>query len=86
MNIESYASPFNQVHYFAFFDAYYGSGSGPYHLDDVQCWGSEVSLLSYSHAVVGVHNCKHGDEDGVKCVGKLVGLNSWNQGVTIVLC
>jgi len=60
----------------AYTNAYYGSGSGPYHLDNVHCGGSETSLLSCSHAVVGVHNCKHGDEAGVKCVGKLVGLNS----------
>ena len=29
MNIERYASPFNQVHYFAFFDAYYAVAVGP---------------------------------------------------------
>ena len=53
----------------AYYDAHFGSGSGPYHLDDVQCRGSEVSLLSCRHAVIGVHYCRAGSEAGVKCVG-----------------
>jgi len=52
----------------AYSDAYFGSGSGPYYLDDVQCRGSEVSLLSCRQAVIGVHNCRAGNEAGVKCV------------------
>ena len=52
----------------AYSDAYFGSGSGPYHLDDVQCRGSEVSLLSCRQAVTGVHNCRAGNEAGVNCV------------------
>ena len=54
----------------AYTDAYFGSGSGPYHLDDVQCTGSEVSILSCSHSGIGIHNCRPGNEAGVKCVGK----------------
>ena len=61
---------------FAYFNANYGSGSGPYHLDNVQCRGSEVSLLSCSHSGIGVHNCRPGNEAGVNCTGKLVGLIS----------
>ena len=52
----------------AYSDAYFGSGSGPYHLDNVQCRGSEVSIFSCSHSGTGVHNCRPGNEARVKCV------------------
>ena len=52
----------------AYFNAYFGSGSGPYHLDSVHCSGSESSLLSCRRSYsIGVHNCRPGNEAGVKC-------------------
>ena len=52
----------------AYSNAYFGSGSGPYHLDDVHCSGSESSLLSCSRGYsIGVHNCRPGNEAGVNC-------------------
>ena len=54
----------------AYSNAYFSSGSGPYYLDDVHCSGSESSLLSCSrgYSEIGVHNCRPGNEAGVKCV------------------
>ena len=66
----------------AYSDAYFGSGSGPHHLDDVRCTGSEVSVLSCSHSGIGVHNCRPGNEAGVNCTGKLVGLI---PGITVLI-
>ena len=53
----------------AYYNAYFGRGSGPYQLDNVYCSGSEPSLLSCSRGYsIGVHNCRPGNEAGVKCV------------------
>lgn len=45
------------------------SGSGPIYLDNVGCTGSESSLLECTHNGIGVHNCRHTDDIGVKCQG-----------------
>ncbi len=36
-------------------------------LDDVQCEGTEPSLLDCKHAGVGIHNCAHYEDAGVVC-------------------
>ena len=52
----------------AYSNAYFGRGSGPYHLDNVYCSGSESSLLSCSRGnSIGIHNCEPGNDAGVKC-------------------
>ena len=54
----------------AYSNGHYSSGSEPYYLDNVYCWGSETSLLSCRHSngeIVG-HNCGLGNDAGVKCV------------------
>ena len=87
MNIERYASPFNQVHYFAFFDAYYAVAVGPTTL--MMCNDGEVrspySAIAMQQLEYTTANMEMKLELSV-LVYKLVGLNSWNQGVTIVLC
>ena len=52
----------------AYYNAYFGSGSGPYQLDNVYCSGTESSLLSCNRRYsIGVHDCRPGNEAGVKC-------------------
>ena len=45
--------------------AFYGQGTGPIYLDDVQCIGNESSLLNCTYT--SQHNCVHGEDVGVQC-------------------
>ena len=46
---------------------WFGGGTGPILLDDVQCSGNETSLIQCPHAGVGVHNRYHYEDAGVQC-------------------
>ena len=45
----------------------FGAGEGPIWLDDVQCTGSEESILDCDHRGFGVHNCDHREDVGIIC-------------------
>ena len=50
--------------------AYFGAGTGPIHLDNLRCTGSERSLLDcprHNDLAVGDHNCSHKEDVGVRC-------------------
>ena len=47
--------------------AAFGQGTGPLLLYTVGCTGTESSLLSCSHRVVGVNYCSHSNDAGVVC-------------------
>ena len=55
------------------YEALFGSGSVNQSilLDNVICRGDESSLLDCEHEPVGVHNCDHSEDAGVRCEGKL---------------
>ena len=56
-------------------NSFYGGGTGPVHLDSVQCSGEEEGISECSHSGVGVvgTGCEnHGDDAGVICAGKTV--------------
>ena len=54
----------------AFDEAYYGEGNGSIWLDEVSCSGLESNLLSCPHDQLGVHDCDHSEDAGVRCTGR----------------
>lgn len=50
--------------------AFFGEGKNMIWLDDVQCTGSESSVLKCTHKQFGDNNCGHGEDAGVICSGK----------------
>ena len=68
-------------------NAYFGPGSGPINMDNVQCSGSEDFLVNCTY--LGTHNCIHSEDAGVTCGGvaqcnnsdiRLVGSSSTMEG------
>ena len=49
--------------------AEFGAGVGPIFLDQLQCSGSETSVLECGYSTPRP-NCDHSRDAGVKCVGK----------------
>ena len=47
--------------------AYFGRGSGEILLDNLDCTGTEGSLLQCAHNGLFSHNCGHGEDAGVTC-------------------
>jgi deleted-in-malignant-brain-tumors protein 1 len=45
----------------------FGQGTGSIILDNVQCTGSELTLLSCTANPIGTHNCAHSEDAGVTC-------------------
>lgn len=49
-------------------DGVYEEGCGLILLDEVQCRGTEASLLACTHSEWGQHDCSHSEDVGVRCV------------------
>ncbi|XP_025101593.1 uncharacterized protein LOC112568406 isoform X15 [Pomacea canaliculata] len=47
--------------------AFYGQGTGPINLDNVNCTGSETTLANCGDNSWSTHNCGHHKDAGVKC-------------------
>uniref|UniRef100_A0A8B9GAK2 SRCR domain-containing protein n=1 Tax=Amazona collaria TaxID=241587 RepID=A0A8B9GAK2_9PSIT len=47
--------------------AYFGEGSGPLLLDEVQCTGNELSIEQCPKSSWREHNCDHKEDAGVSC-------------------
>ena len=69
--VNSYCS-FPGLDAIAFDEAYFGEGNGFIWLDNVICSGTESDLLSCSHNGLGVHNCDHYEDAGVRCEGTFI--------------
>lgn len=49
----------------AFSFSFFGQGTGPINLDNVQCTGSETHLINCT--ALTIHNCIHFEDAGVRC-------------------
>ena len=49
--------------------AAFGRGSGKIFLDNVRCTGEEQRLIDCRANDIGVHNCGHSEDAGVRCLG-----------------
>ena len=60
------------MHYFSVAQALgnspFGEGTGPIVLNEVNCSGKESRLSECSHQGIGVHNCVHLEDAGVRCL------------------
>ena len=59
----------------AYSNAYFGVGSGPIFLDDVQCTSSSSQLLECSSRPILSHDCLHSADAGVGCEGTVHSMN-----------
>ena len=50
--------------------SYFGQGTGLVLLDDVACIGDEKTVFECLHNGIGIQNCEHNEDAGVRC-GKL---------------
>ena len=56
----------------AFSGSHFGGGMGPIFLDQLDCSGTERSLLQCRQfAERGLHSCDHSKDAGVRCLGEL---------------
>ena len=56
----------------AFTNAHFGRGTGPIHLDNVDCSGSESRLTDCLHSSSASCRFGHSEDAGVRCQGKFV--------------
>ena len=52
--------------------AWFGSGQGQILLDEVGCTGTESSIVGCPNFGMGVHDCSHAEDAGVRCIPKPV--------------
>ena len=52
------------------FSAFYGQGSGPVFLSNLNCTGSELKILECHNDYYAAQTCAHYKDAGVQCLGR----------------
>ncbi|KAJ8345624.1 hypothetical protein SKAU_G00298170 [Synaphobranchus kaupii] len=65
--------------------AQFGQGNDTIWMDDVLCTGSEHSLSQCLHRGYGQHDCSHGEDAGVVCLGHLLNVRLPEDGAQVRL-
>ena len=55
----------------AFSRAFFGQGTGQILLDNLGCVGTETRLVDCPHNGIGIDNCVHSEDAGLRCAGNL---------------
>ena len=50
--------------------ASFGQGIGEILLDNLRCTGTETRLVDCPHNGIGIDNCAHSEDAGLRCAGK----------------
>ena len=58
----------------------FGRGTGGIFLDNMNCRGTESRLINCRHSGIGVHNCDHTDDAGVRCSGQIINVVNCTYG------
>ena len=53
----------------AFRTAFFGQGTGDILLDNLGCSGTEQRLVDCPNNGIGIHNCVHAEDAGLRCAG-----------------
>ena len=53
-------------------NAYYGAGTGPIYVDEINCIGNETNIGQCDRKPLGVNDCGHDEDAGVMCLCKLL--------------
>ena len=61
----------------AFSEAFFGQGSDPIWLGGVRCDGTESRLANCPADAIGVHNCGHSQDAGVRCMPGMLQTSFW---------
>ena len=67
-----------------FYNAHFGKGTGPILLDNLFCNSRETRLIDCPHSGVGVHNCFHSRDAGLRCQRKSFNKDIFTVGTMIV--
>ena len=59
----------------AFSNAFFGQGTGRILLDNLGCVGTETRLVDCPHNGIGIENCVHAEDAGLRCAGKCISKN-----------